>query len=89
MGWGWRALGAEVGRGEALDQVLLHAASGGNDAVHHLVFREVANRFAHPAGCHVGRVTQKYCTLDIFADLGVAQFVGFIFTDFFVADKAN
>jgi hypothetical protein len=86
-GLGWRALGAQVGRGEALDQVLLHAAGGGDDAVHHLVLREVADRLAHPAGRHVRGVAQEDGSLNVFPDLGVAQLFGFILTDFFVAEN--
>lgn len=50
---------AQVGRGQALDQVLLHSSRRCDDGGHMAVLDEIAEGLSEPGGDQVGRVTQE------------------------------
>mmetsp|Transcript_29539 Transcript_29539/g.72876 ORF Transcript_29539/g.72876 Transcript_29539/m.72876 type:complete len:485 (+) Transcript_29539:130-1584(+) len=71
---------------EALDEILLDAPRRGDDAVHHLVLAQEADRLAHPARRHVARVAQEDGRPRVLPHLGVPELVRLVLLDGLIAE---
>jgi hypothetical protein len=79
----------EVCFAEALDEVLLDTAGGGDDARYVLVLHEVHDDFAEAGGYEIRGVSEEDVAARSGAEVGVGTFLGFILRDWVIGEAPS
>lgn len=74
----------EIRRGKTLDEVLLDATSGCNDARDVLVLHKVQDYFAEARGDEIRGIAEKDVTANLGANVRIGEMLRFILRDWFV-----